>query len=346
MTDEMEGMEFDPFDLPDPGAGGQPLPRRDRSSTKGAFSRLTGADSQRDRTETRLKGMVTRIFKSSDAWSAGILQAADGPMWDRECSFTVKARVELDEVITLVGGWKENDRFGWQFVAAGLEYPMPDITADGLASYLSTTPAFVGIGPAKAQAIAKACYTDFDRLIREEPEKVQAAGKLTDEQIQTLQHEWCRRADLNAISSWLAGFGLTAKQIQKLAERYGNKARTVLQSDPYVLMFELDGFGFARTDEVALKIGATTDHPGRIRACLVDQVRQAADDGGHTWIERSDLVRKAVEKLGFVTAAQEGLIHSTLKAMIEDTGGDDSHWSDNLLYATDHPDTGKTLGIP
>lgn len=284
------------------------------------------------RAEREITGKVSRLYHSSERFSAGILQADDGPIMDRDCRFSVPALLQIDEQVTLTGAWVNDNKYGWQFKATAVQYPMPEATVDGLASYLSNNPAFHGIGPTKARLIADAFGESFDEVLRRDPESVAKLGKLTQVQVETLQREWTARADLNAISSWLAGFGLTHGQIKKIATRYGNKAKSVLENNPYILYTNISGFGFGRTDEIALKMGIPKNHPGRIQACLCHLVQSEANEGGHTWILRKDLIKAAVAKLALDDLNSERLVRSELKGLCE---------NNKMLIGVENADTGE-----
>lgn len=263
---------------------------------------------------TALTGHISRLHFVSDTFAAGVLTDEHGA----QHSFNAKCRVQLLELVTLHGSWEVHKKWGRQFAARLIEYPMPDVSSThGLAEYLASNPAFLGIGPAKAQLIAQEFGESFDQVIREDPARVAATGKLTIEAAENIQKEWIARADVNAISTWLASYGLTHNQIKRIAEQYGNQARQILEENPYVLSDDLHGFGFARADEVALKMGTQKDHPGRIRACIVDLVKQEAEEGGHTYIGRRTLTKSAAEKLAFDSLDAKDLVSTQIDHLIE-----------------------------
>jgi exodeoxyribonuclease V alpha subunit len=278
---------------------------------------LAAFDLRDYKAEKSLSGKVTHLYHSSETFSAGIISDPAGSLLDKDCRFKAPCRLQIGETVTLHGVWGEDKKWGWQFAAKIVEYPMPDPaeSADGLANYLANNPAFKGLGPAKAKLIADAFGSDFDTVIRNDTERVALVGKITLEQADDLRSQWILRADTNAISAWLAGFGLTHGQVKKIAERYGNRARQVLTEDPYILCTEVSGFGFARTDEIALKMGIAKDHPGRIRACLRDLVENECEQGGHTYIDRKQLMKLAVAKLAFDTLEANGLISDQLDSL-------------------------------
>lgn len=277
--------------------------------------------------ETELTGRVTRLFHQSERWSAGRLEVVDGPVWERDCSFTIQGAVEVDRLITLHGVWTKDAKWGWQFKATSFSYPMPEGAGlaggtIGLAAYLANDPEFRGLGPAKARLIADAFGDQFDQAIREDPTSVAEAGKLTQDQVTALQAAWIERTAVNAISVWLAEFGLTAHQIKRIAQAYGDDARAVLESDPYILIRDLDGFGFLRTDQIALKMGVAKDHPGRLKACIRHILDEESTNAGHTWIEHGDLVRRALKDLYLDTLQAKKLINGAIDSLCADHNPD------------------------
>lgn len=267
--------------------------------------------------ETSIAGKITRLFKSTENWSAGILTTDTGPLFDRECRFSVKAQLQVGDTLTLRGSWKDRGKYGYQFEASSLEYPAPDPGKAGLESYLANNPAFRGIGPSKAKIIAEAFGDDFDFIIRNEPQCVVSIAKLSPGIVDNLRSRWIERTDVNAISQWLSSFGLTHCQIKKIAAEYGNRARQILTENPYVLADDIHNVGFARADEIALKMGTPKNHPGRIRACLVDIVKKEAEQGGHTYIERKDLIKNALKKLCFDHIGAEKLVREQLAMLCD-----------------------------
>jgi exodeoxyribonuclease V alpha subunit len=273
----------------------------------------------RDHTAKSLRGKVTHLYHSSEQFSAGIL-CTSGAELDNDVRFSVRGQLAANDEVILHGAWEKHNTYGWQFTAKLMEWPMPDMSIAGLATYLAGNPAFRGVGPIKAAMIADTCGADFDRILREEPERLVGSKLLTAEQVDALKEEWCLKSDMNAIGTWLAAFGLTHCQIKRIAERYGNRAKQVLEENPYILCDELNGFGFSRTDEVALKMGVAKDHPGRISACLMDLIKDEAETGGHTYTTRAGLLKTAIAKLCFDTLAAEQIIREQLAALIADGG--------------------------
>lgn len=102
----------------------------------------------------------------------------------------------------------------------------------------------------------------------------------------------------------LAEYELPASLIASLIKRFrGDIDRMVdtIQTNPYVMMYEIDGIGWKRADEIAKMRGIAFDSPLRIEANIRYQLNQAADEG-HTWLAPSALVQAVCNDLGLDTA--------------------------------------------
>lgn len=250
---------------------------------------VTPADSLHE--EITLRGSVAHLFFQSPTFSAGILQCAN----KEKVKFSGKFMVSAGDEVSLIGQWAQHPQYGLQFSAAGLKQELP-LDPDGLAKYLANDPAFHGIGPEKARHIANSFGADFDAVIRHDPQRVARVAHLTLAVVETLQTEWLKRTEMNILGAWLGAFGLTHRQITRLVEELGDTTKAVLQENPYMLCSLLSGFGFARVDEIALKMGVAKEHPARIAAAFRHQLSKAEQEG-HCWVEEEMLLREALKTL-------------------------------------------------
>ena len=144
-----------------------------------------------------------------------------------------------------------------------------------------------GIGPAKDRLIADRFGIGFDAAIRTRPEAVASVAKVPVESIMAWQRIWVANSAFNAAMTQLSRYGLTHHQVATLVDRFGSQVVPILDSDPYVLMREISGFGFKRVDKIARKMGAPKDLPSRIHAGIHYCVLAALDDGD-CWVEYED----------------------------------------------------------
>lgn len=252
--------------------------------------------------ERKLTGKITRLFCEREAFCAGRIRTDHGPMLARDCLFKINDHVSLNDELTFIGKW------GWvtlrgerlrQFEVASVQYPSPDIAStSGLAEYIQNMDGADGIGPIKASRIAAAFPPEeFDDIIRNNPERIAEVAKVRLDQVLSLQRAWCERADVNAISVWLAGYGITPGQIRKIAQAYGNRAEVVLRTNPYELHKIIEGIGFLRNDEIALKMGVEKNDRNRLRAGILFLINKEHDESGNCYIPRAELISNVVKNL-------------------------------------------------
>lgn len=257
--------------------------------------------------EMTLRGRVVRLFYQSSAFTAGVLK----PAGECQVRFNGKFIVAEGDDISLVGHWTTHPQYGRQFAASGLKQELP-IDAAGLARYLASEPAFFQIGEVKARKIAEAFADNFDFVIRKEPWRVAQTARLSAETLNTLRTEWLKRAEVNALSSWLGSFGLTHRQITRMVEHLGHNAKALLTDNPYELCRILPGFGFSRVDDIAQKLGVEKEHPERIAAAFRHLLLKAEHDG-HCWQEEVSVEQDAFKLLCLDSLQARRLISELLE---------------------------------
>jgi exodeoxyribonuclease V alpha subunit len=261
---------------------------------------------------TCIRGIVETVFYSGPTFSAGRLRTADGAL----LNFAGKVFVKANDAVRLEGEWATHPKYGRQFAVDCLGYDL-EMDPDGLANFLANHPDVKGIGPAKARLIADHFGTGFDAVIRARPEAVAAVAKVPVESILSLQQIWIANSTFNAAMTYLSRYGLTHHQVKTLVDRFGSQAVPMLESDPYVLMREISGFGFKKVDKIARKMGTPKDLPSRIQAGILYCVLAALDDGD-CWVEYEELLDRANTLLVMDTLDSRDVIEGHLEALIDE----------------------------
>lgn len=84
----------------------------------------------------------------------------------------------------------------------------------------------------------------------------------------------------------LADFGLSKRMIDKLVRHYGSADILVakIRNNPYALIGEGVGIGWAKADSMALRRGVPTNSQFRIQAFAKYYLESLAEIDGHTWV--------------------------------------------------------------
>jgi len=237
-----------------------------------------------------IRGRVERLFCSRPGFTAGIVRRDDGTSVRFKAPYTVS----VDDFVIFQGRMAKTD-WGPQLEVTNFE-PDMDLNIDGLIRFLALSKAFKGIGQARAKEIASRFGNDFDRVVTEEPQRLMEIKGITREIMEGVQEEWLARRSQGKVIAYLSGFGLTPYQVDKLMEKLGNSALAVVKENPYILIEMVDGFGFRRVDDIALKTGTAKDAPGRIRAGVLYALQKASEDG-HTCLPSDNFEDAAIRLL-------------------------------------------------
>lgn len=261
-----------------------------------------------------IRGSVHRAYFTSPKFSAGVLQREAGDYVRFKGPFCANE----GDLVTLVGRWTDDSKYGLQFAAERLSYELPE-SPDGLIQYLARHPAFVGIGEATAQKIVRhaAGAARLDRLLRQDLDELRQQLRIPRSTLKSLRDAWiAHRAD-NRIRAYLAGFGLTHHQMETLLETFGDSVVGVLRADPYQLIRHVKGYGFKKVDKIARAMGTPKDHAGRIAAGLLYVVGDELSSG-HTWTAGADLLDQANDLLLLDTLGARDVIRAAADALLRD----------------------------
>lgn len=220
---------------------------------------------------TTISGTVQRVNFAKPTWSAGTLY--DG---SRAIKFSVKAFIKHGQPLTLAGQWEDHPKWGRQFVADEIVYTMP-ATYEGIVSWLRTYA--YGIGPAKAKQAVEVFGLEFPRLLTENPQQITAELGITLESVNMVAEKWVKSAsEVNAMGELLA-FGLTANEAERIYHKYTGQSVDIVRENPYQLLGQVEGFGWATVDAIGAKCGIAPNDQRRVEGGILETLRKQLGEG-------------------------------------------------------------------
>lgn len=114
---------------------------------------------------------------------------------------------------------------------------------------------------------------------------------------------WCLRFQQNyfrsRIYAELQDYNLSAAIIDKLIDRYKSPDLIIekIKDNPYILITEVSGIGWAIADKLAVAGGMGEHDPRRIAAFVVHYLEDRGENG-FSWVELDELWGAAIEKFG------------------------------------------------
>lgn len=216
----------------------------------------------------------------------------------------------LDEGLSyeFVGSYREHPKYGKQFFVES--YSKSDsLTKSGLLNYLSSGK-FYGIGPKIAENIINKLGLDCIKKILADQTVLEGISGLTKPKAEALYTALKDNYLEEQCYIELYGYGLTSKMVAKLYEKYGNSAANKVVEDPYRLITEVDGFGFKKSDNLALKLGIDPSDMRRIKASLVYTLNYVCYQNGFTYLTKEQLINSAKTLITDVSLADEDYINA------------------------------------
>ena len=122
--------------------------------------------------------------------------------------------------------------------------------------------------------------------------KIKGIKRVTAEKI---LNKYDNSKDNSEAYAVLYDYGLTKYMIDKLVDRY-KSAQTLIERvtrNPYVLIDECDGIGWAKADSMALSAGIKKDSDFRVCAYIKYYLKNLAETDGHTWVPLDTIVANA-----------------------------------------------------
>lgn len=152
-----------------------------------------------------------------------------------------------------------------------------------------------GVKKGLAKKIVKRFGLETVAILDASPERIaEVLGKKGEKKAADIAAEWAKKRALAATTMFLLEKGATPGMARKIVNRFEERARWIVENDPYRLT-EIDGIGFAKADDLAVKIGLPRDSIQRAQAAILHSLVVETYERGHTYTPVEDLARAATE---------------------------------------------------
>lgn len=236
----------------------------------------------------QIKGTVTNIVFSNEENGYTVMNIeANG---EEITAVGTLPRLTCGEVLTLEGKFVLHPRFGQQFAVTSYKFDSPD-SPEGIVRYLSSG-LIKGVGQVTAKAIVDRFGGDTLSVIENSPDKLAGIKGISESKAMSIYNGYCSLKKMQNTIMFLQGYGVSVNLALKIYNVYKEATEDVLSKNPYKLIDDVDGVGFATADKVAHSLGIAKDSVFRVRAGVVYTLGESGEKSGNTFLFYDDLKEK------------------------------------------------------
>ncbi len=252
-----------------------------------------------------LEGVLERITYQSEESGYTVARVVD----NRERLVTVVGNLlgaTPGEAVRLEGRWSMHPRHGRQFEVSRYRLTLP-ATAHGVEKYLGSG-LVRGVGPVFAKRIVQHLGAEALEIIDTQPERLREVAGIGPTRTRAITSAWAEQRAIREVMVTLQETGVSPALAVRIYKKYGDTSISVVRNDPYRLAREVWGIGFKTADKIARELGIAHDAPSRVAAGVRHALSESADDEGHCFLPRPELLTRAQALLGVDEVAVQGAV--------------------------------------
>ena len=233
--------------------------------------------------------------------------------------FTIKgngtylSKLKPGDSLSVSGAWQQDERYGGQqFHVLCRSLDDEAMSVKIMKEYLSSG-SIKGVGPSTANKIVDALEesdlkilfssrrddndvkkTQEDKNISNKLMKYPGFGKKT---VATIVNGMLNNYNERQIILGLLAQGFSASQAKMLHGRYGAKSLSIMTENPYLLVEDVQGFGFNTADKIAQKEGISANSEFRIASGILHTLSVGATGDGHCCLKKNRIIDKTMDLL-------------------------------------------------
>ncbi len=201
------------------------------------------------------------------------------------------------QTLELDGEFVVNKKFGEQFKIDDIKLVEPK-SLPAIEKYLSSGLIY-GIGPVTAKRIVDEFKEDTLSVLEFDPIKLSKVRGISKQKAVEISNNYNEMKEMQASIMFLQSHFISTNLAIKIFNIYKDKTIEIVKNNPYQLVEDVDGIGFATADKIAIKLGIDLFGENRIKAGLVYTLKTASEREGHTYLTRENLIANCMEILNY-----------------------------------------------
>lgn len=264
---------------------------------------------ERGQESEELKGVLERIVYTNEEnhYTVGELS-----LENEKTQITVAGilpGVQCGETLKIMGAWQRHPQHGKQFKITTAQSELP-ASAWGIRRYLGSG-LVPGIGPKYADKIVDHFGAKTLEIISDESGRLREVEGIGKERCKSIKKAWDSQRAVREAMVFLQAYGITNSQCVRLVKKYGDETTKILKENPYRIVRDIERIGFKTADKIALNMGVGNEHPYRVEAGILHNLRELENEG-HTRAERATLETRTSRML----QVKVEIVERQLKALV------------------------------
>lgn len=215
--------------------------------------------------------------------------------------------------IRVEGKFQVRTMYGKQFFADKVWVYEPN-KLDGIKKFLGSG-LISGLGPVTAEAIVNTFGVDSLEAMKHPMELAKVRG-ISLKRATEFGMNYVKIQKMQDAIMFLQDLGITINMALRIYKTYDVKTVDNVRKNPYMLVDDVDGIGFATADRIAGELGIEKNSDYRICAAISYLLKDAALKGGHNYLPENELVSNAIALLSIDSDNIEERVRDNLQDMV------------------------------
>lgn len=201
--------------------------------------------------------------------------------------------ISVGEILEIEGEFVYDNKYGEQISCKSYTKRLPSSIKE-IENYLSSG-IISNIGRKNAKLIVEKFGNKSLDIVFDDTEKlleIHGIGKKTIEKIKISVNSLKNSKN---ILFYLTNLGLSLSLSKKIYSIFKENTLDVINKNPYKLIKNVNGIGFLKADEIALKNNIDKDSPFRIESAIIYILSQKSINFGHTYYPEKKLTKEVCE---------------------------------------------------
>lgn len=237
----------------------------------------------------KIIGQIERILFQEGAFFIAVLSSGEkirGSYYESDVEHLI------DAAVTLEGTYETHLKYGRSFAFERLH-----VNQNPLFFFLNRV--IKGLTRSmSAELIERYGEAGLIEILEHDIERLLEHKGIKKKRLSQIQQSWKQFRSMRELGEFLLPLGVSATMLGVIAAAFREvkEPRQKIEQNPYILT-SVSGIGFARADEVALRLGIEPRSPLRVGAAMDEMLMRLCDQEGNSLIDAAPLFAKLDEML-------------------------------------------------